>query len=120
MGATEGYKRSRGITVEQQSAVELVVTGATDREVAEAVGVHRVTVTRWRNYDPHFQASLNSLRREIWSSSTNRLRALLPRALDRLERELEEGTGGWKVALSVLEISGLNYSGRKRSETLGT
>jgi len=118
--ATARYRRAQGLTVEQENAIDLLLTGATDRDVAEAVGVHRVTVTRWRNYDPHFQASLNRRRKEIWSSSTDRLRAMLPRALDRLERELEEGPGGWRVAVSLLEMTGLGSPGRGAHETLGS
>lgn len=116
--ATKGYKRSQGLTVEQQNAVDLLVTGATDREVADAVGVNRVTVTRWRNHDPHFQAELNRSRKEIWASSTDRLRGLLPRALDRLESELDEGPNGCKVALALLDITGLDFSSTKQ-QSLG-
>jgi hypothetical protein len=45
--------------VQQENAIDLLVTGATDREAAESVKVHRVTVTKWRNYDPAFAAELN-------------------------------------------------------------
>ena len=37
---------ARGLTLNQESAVDLLVIGKTDAEVAEALGVHRVTVTR--------------------------------------------------------------------------
>ena len=116
--ATRSYKRSQGLTLEQQNAVELLVAGAKDREVADAVGVNRVTVTRWRNLDPHFQAELNRSRKEIWASSTDRLRGLLPRALDRLESELEGGPNGCKVALALLGITGLDFSSTKQ-QSLG-
>ena len=76
--ATGRYKRRHGPTVEQLNAIDHLVHGATDQETAEAVGVHRVTVTRWRNYDVVFQAELNRRRREVWQVSTDRLRALLP------------------------------------------
>jgi transposase len=54
---TNGYIRQRGLTIEQRNAIDLLVTGKTDTETAEAVGVHRVTVTKWRNADPLAPAS---------------------------------------------------------------
>jgi hypothetical protein len=41
---TESYEQLRGLTIEQQNAIDLLVTGATDIETASAVGVNRVTV----------------------------------------------------------------------------
>ena len=106
--------------MQQLNAIDLLVAGSRDREVSEAVGVNRVTVSRWRNHDPLFQAELNRSRREIWSSSTDRLRALLPHALDRLESELGGGPNGWKVALALLGITGLDFSSPKTKQSLGT
>ena len=40
---TTGYKRPHGLTIEQRNAIDLLVTGAVDRAVAEEVGVSRVT-----------------------------------------------------------------------------
>lgn len=118
--ATSGYKRSQGLSVVQRNSIDLLVAGATDREVAEAVGVHRVTVTRWRNYDPHFHAELNRCRVDLWSASIDRLRSLLPVALDRLEAELVEGSNGWKIALALLGVTGLDSSTGKTKQSLGS
>lgn len=46
---TTGYVRQHGLTIEQRNAIDLLVTGKTDTETADSVGVHRVTVTKWRN-----------------------------------------------------------------------
>lgn len=81
----------RGLTLKQENAIDMLVTGATNSEVAEAVGVNRVTVTRWRLYDPRFEAELNTRRKALWGSAVDRLRALLPRAIDALEAELDAG-----------------------------
>ena len=37
------------LSVEQLNAIDLLVQGLSDREVAEKVNVARETVTRWRN-----------------------------------------------------------------------
>lgn len=93
------------LSVEQQNAVDLLITGQADGEVATAVGVTRHTICTWRNHHPAFQAALNARRREVWSAAVDRLRELLPRAVERLESELD-GPNGWRIALRLLEITG--------------
>jgi hypothetical protein len=104
---TTGYKREHGLTLKQCNAIDLLVQGETDAATAEAVGVNRVTVTKWRNYDPLFQAELNRRRKEVWGGSVDRLRSLLPRALDALEDELVHGKHRWRTALELLRLAGL-------------
>ena len=107
--ATKGYIRQHGLTTEQQAAIDLLVTGQTDQETADAVGVHRVTVTKWRNYDAHFQAALNQRRRDVFSVNADRLRALVPVAVGVLEAELnnpENGSRG-QLALNILKAIGM-------------
>lgn len=92
MAATNGYKTlRRGLSVEQQNAIDLLVTGKTDQDCAEAVGVHRTSVSRWRLYDPAFQAALNARRQEVWGASADKLRSLVPKALDTLATAMEGG-----------------------------
>lgn len=80
--------KTRQLTTEQENAVDLLVTGVTDADVAEQVGVTRQTVCGWRNRDPLFAATLNARRRDLWSGHADRLRALVARALDVLEADL--------------------------------
>jgi hypothetical protein len=110
-----GYKREHGLTVKQENALDLLVQGETDAAVAEVVGVNRVTVTKWRNYDAHFQAELNIRRKQVWGTSVDRLRSLLPRALDVLEAELDHGKQRGRTALEILRMAGLDRSGPKHS-----
>lgn len=118
---TYSYKRERGLTIKQENALDLLVIGETDSATAEAVGVARVTVTKWRNYDPHFQAELNRRRQDMWGASVDRLRSLLPHALDALEHELQHGKQRSRVAIEVLRLAGLDRSGPNDSslETYG-
>lgn len=94
------------LTVAQLSAVDLLAAGKNDVETAEALNLHRVTVTRWRNYSPEFRAALAERRKAVWGSAADRLRALLPKALDTLAVELEHGPDKAKVALAVLRLAG--------------
>ncbi|MCM3195812.1 hypothetical protein [Priestia megaterium] len=91
--ATSGYKREHGLTIEQLNAIDLLIMGKTDKEVADKIGLNRVTVTKWRNYDLQFQAKLNRCRKEIWKASIDKMRSLVPQALERLEQEIKGANG---------------------------
>ena len=96
----------RTLSAAQLAAVDLVVLGKSDTEVGEAVGVGRQRVWAWRHYHPEFRATLNTRRREVFGQAADRLRALLGKALDVLERELTaRPSDEWqmKVALKVLD-----------------
>jgi hypothetical protein len=101
------------LSIEQLNAIDLLVTGLSDREVSEKVGVARQTVTNWRLYNPIFQAELNRKRKEIWGSSGDRMRSLLPKALDRLEKTLmdDNDPNGWRAALEMVKSAGLYAKG---------
>lgn len=105
--ATNDYKRERGLTIHQLNAIDLLVIGKTDKEVADLVAVNRVTVTKWRNYDIYFQAELNKRRKEVWNTSIDRIRNLVPKAIERLEQEIE-AENSWKVALEIVKIAGIS------------
>jgi hypothetical protein len=92
MKSTPVYARqhSRGPTLPQLNAVDLLAAGKTDTETAELLSLDRTTVTKWRLYDPIFQAALNRRRVEVWSCGVDRLRSLIPKALDALADTLED------------------------------
>ena len=46
------------LSIEQKNAVDLLVTGATDADVAAAVGVNRTTIWTWRTSVPQFMAAV--------------------------------------------------------------
>jgi len=82
--------KTRQLTIEQQNAIDLLLQGKSDREVAEAVGVARQTVTEWRNRNALFVAELNRRRQEVWGSQTERLRQLVIQAVNVLEEDLQQ------------------------------
>ena len=65
------------LSIEQHNAIDLLIQGKPDHEVAAAVGVARETVTRWRNDHPYFAAELNRQRKALWATAQERLRALV-------------------------------------------
>ena len=101
------YERRHGLTQAQLTAVEIVLTGANDTQTAQRLGVARETVTRWRLYDPYFQAALLSRRRELWASSIDALRSMLPQATDTLRDQLRAGPNRGRLALDLLVRSGI-------------
>jgi len=105
---TDDYEKTPLMTlsIEQQNAIELLLAGYSDREVAERVGKCRETVTKWRLYHPAFKAELNSQRRELWNNSLERLRSLVPKAISALEDALNDpaSLNRPRVALEVLKM----------------
>jgi hypothetical protein len=104
--STYARLNAHGLTLAQQSAVDLLAVGKNDTDTAEALDLNRVTVTRWRLYSPEFRAALASQRAAIWGASADRLRALLPKALDTLAEALESADDKVTVALAVLKLAG--------------
>jgi len=78
------------LTPAQQRAVLLLAAGRRVCEVAEAVGVDRTTLWRWREI-PAFQAAEGRARAEAWDAGINRLRELLLDAVEVLARRLADG-----------------------------
>jgi hypothetical protein len=102
-------QHKRGPTLSQMSAIDLLVSGKNDNETAELLSLSRTAVTKWRLYDPVFQAALNLRRAEVWGAGIDRLRSLIPKALDALAEEVEskESPNRLKAALEVLRIAQL-------------
>jgi hypothetical protein len=100
-------QHKRGLTLPQQSAIDLLASGKTDTETAELLGLSRVTVSKWRLYDPVFQAALNQRRAEVWGAGCDRLRSLVPKALDTLADELDnrDNPHRLKAAIEVLKLA---------------
>lgn len=113
--ATNADTTGHALSIEQENAIDLLVTSASDQETATAVGVTRQTVCGWRNHHPGFIATLNSRRLEVWGASSDRLRSLLPKALDVLEGALTKDPDP-RVAVKVVELAGLARQGREGAD----
>jgi hypothetical protein len=101
-------------TATQLDAIDLLAAGKSDKEAAEALNLPPTRVTRWRRYDPVFQAALNARRADVWAAGIDRLRALVPEALDALAEELHKGEGPAKVkaAVAILRLAQLPGGGQ--------
>jgi hypothetical protein len=107
--STPVYARqhSRTPTLPQLNAIDLLAAGKTDQKTADLLKLHRTTVTKWRLYDPVFQAALNRRRAEIWGAAADRLRSLVPKALDVLADALttKMNSRDFKAAVAVLRLA---------------
>ncbi len=94
------------LSLAQLNAIDSLVQGNNDRETAALVGVTRVTVTRWRLDDPVFKAELNQRRAEVWNGAIDRLRSLIPKAIEVLVAMLEDKQkhGDMKAAFGILRL----------------
>ena len=71
----------------QKTAIELLLQGGTDAQVAQQIGVDRVTVFRWRK-NPAFAREMERQRARLWEQSAGRLHSMVDPALDILQKQL--------------------------------
>ena len=102
--STQPDSETWALSPQQETAVDLLASGKTVAETAQALDVTRQTVGAWLRH-PGVQAALNGRRQELWVGVTDRLRGLLPKALDVLAQELE-GENPVPVAVHILKACG--------------
>lgn len=95
------------LTPRQETAVELLLAGKSDAATAETLGIHRTTIARWRAAHPAFQAELARRRAELYGAAAERLRAMVPKALDVLQAGLD-GDDRLPTAHAILKMAGLD------------
>lgn len=81
---------SNELNHQQETAIDLLLAGKNDSEVAEAIGKSRSTVNIWRNHDPLFMATLNDRRQQMWGGHLSRLNTLAAEAVDVLQEGLQD------------------------------
>jgi DNA-binding CsgD family transcriptional regulator len=96
------------LTPEQLNAIDLLIFGKTDKEVAETIGVGRNTISKWYK-NAFFIAELNARREELWKDAKLRLKSLVHEAVDVLSNGLHSSDE--KVAITsavhILKTVGL-------------
>jgi predicted transcriptional regulator len=93
------------LPAEQQTALELLVSGKSVAETARLAGVGRATVFRWLKNDPEFGAAYNQWHEQLREGCQSRLMKLTEKATDALEKALEAGDA--RAALQLLKGMGM-------------
>ena len=94
-----------GLTAQQWQAVSLLVAGAKQVEIAEALGVSQETVSRWKA-SPMFAAALNLAVRDAYAATIGEVRGLVRDAVGALKQCLysEDERLRLSAALAVLRL----------------
>lgn len=85
--AAEGLERP------QATALEAIILGKSMQEAADAAGVDRATLYRWRVGDPRFMRALAEWRQEIAGALYDRLAGLGAAAAEAVQAAIEAGDG---------------------------
>ena len=93
-------------------AINLLATGMTQVATADAIGIHRVTLSNWVRKDPRVRAELNRRLQERAEATSVRVQSLVESSLDVLEASIKEDRDA-KAAGSFLRLVGTQgYLGR--------
>ena len=89
------------LSLKQHYAMELLLVGKSDAEIAALIGVDSEIIGQWQNKDAEFIVAINALRAAAWEGSVARLKRLMSRALDVVEEAVTRGDE--MVAISFLQ-----------------
>src|SRR5262249_49903483 len=100
------------LSIQQETALHALMSGATQAEAAERAGVARETVCRWLQDDADFVAALNRARKEIRDASIDRLQLLALKSSEVLAKLLEHDDPRIRLvaAQTALKAAGLEGS----------
>jgi hypothetical protein len=105
-----------GLTDAQLRAIELLLAGTSPAKVAQACGVDRRTIFRWRHECEPFRAELDRGRRAMWASAVERMRAMVGRSLSILEEELDDEYDRSRVRAASLVLTHSNVRRMMRDD----
>ena len=94
--------RPSGLSDSQHLAIDVLLTGGTHREAAEAAGVARTTVTEWVNHRSEFCRELERRRWQRAEQVNDRVGALTTRSPDVIVEHLV--AGDLRAGLGVLRL----------------
>ena len=99
----------KGLSVKQELALELILCGMNDGEIAKRAGVSRQTINTWRNHNEDFRMLLAGRREAALERHQGELSGLVSEAIGVMREAMREGdmlTRLW-TAHAVLCMLGL-------------
>ena len=102
-------KEDNSLSGKQKMAIELVMSGMSDREIAKRTDKSRQTINRWRNHDLDFRSVLAERRKATREQHQDELSGLVSEAIRVMREAMREGdiTTRLRAAQAVLRMSGL-------------
>ena len=95
----------------QSQAIQLILEGKNNREVADEIGVSRQTVSYWQNHDEHFRTQLNNEIKARADALRARFASVLDAAYESLTTLLQSDDPQIKLKAAV-EVLKRNRSSR--------
>ena len=99
----------KGLSVKQELALELILCGMNNGEIAKHAGVSRQTINTWRNHNEDFRMLLAGRREAARERHQDELSGLVSEAVGVMREAMLEGdllTRLWAVQ-ALLRMSGL-------------
>jgi hypothetical protein len=105
----DGVSDKQGLNEKQELAIDLVMVGLSDGEIAKRVGVSRKTINKWRNQDMDFRALLAERRVALRERHQDELSGLVSEAIGVMREAMREDETPTRLraAQAVLRMSGL-------------
>ena len=99
----------KDLSGKQEMALELIICGMNDGDIAKRAGVSRQTINTWRNHDKHFRTLLAERWGALRAQYRGELSELVSEAINVMREAIREGdmlTRLW-AAHAVLRMLGL-------------
>ena len=102
----------------QEKALEIMLQGKNDVEVAECIGVTRQTIRNWRNNDAVFIITLEAQRKALREKHQDRIYGLVEKAIEVMSAALEDEDPKIRLqaAKTVLSTAALKDSLKRQQE----
>jgi len=114
-------RQSNAIILEpkQEKAVELMLAGISDTEIAKKLKVTRQTVNYWRNQDFDFIYELQMRRNQIWEGHRDELIDLYQMAVEEIKKSLKSKDPKIRlqVAMQIVRLPALQENLKNKAPT---
>jgi len=112
-GDQDPHKQDKDmLTMRQEQALEMMLEGVSDGDIAQKIGVTRQTVNNWRNNDYHFRFMLSQRRLQVWEKRRDEMADLYQEAMTVVRKELKSRNAKtrFKAAAQILKMPALQDS----------
>lgn len=102
----------------QERALQMIILGEQDIEIAAALGINRKTIYRWRKYDVQFMRALDERQALMREMAQNGLLELTEGALEAVREALKDKDNRVRLQAARLVLDLLNV--KKQEEKKGS